>query len=86
MFDRRVMILVPSGGAVRLLRRRGFEKLAWLSPSMGHAGADVDTARIHEQASPPLEFRCFAAEIAPQVEVRVLEPGEAVTVPYRPSR
>ena len=60
------MILVPSGGAARLLRRRGFENLAWLSPSMGHAGAGVDRARIHEQASPPLEFRCFAGKIAPK--------------------
>jgi L-ascorbate metabolism protein UlaG (beta-lactamase superfamily) len=33
--------------------------------------------------SPALEFRDLAAELAPQVEVRVLEPGQALRVPAR---
>jgi L-ascorbate metabolism protein UlaG (beta-lactamase superfamily) len=56
--------------ALRLLRPRLAVPIHWGTMSLAHRRTSSD---------PPEEFRRHAAELAPGVEVRVIEPGEALT-------
>jgi L-ascorbate metabolism protein UlaG (beta-lactamase superfamily) len=56
--------------ALRLLRPRLAVPIHWGTLSLAHRSTSSD---------PPEEFRRHAAELAPGVEVRVIEPGEALT-------
>jgi L-ascorbate metabolism protein UlaG (beta-lactamase superfamily) len=56
--------------ALRLLRPRLAVPIHWGTLSLAHRKTSSD---------PPEEFRRHAAELAPGVEVRVVEPGEALT-------
>jgi L-ascorbate metabolism protein UlaG (beta-lactamase superfamily) len=56
--------------ALRLLRPRLAVPIHWGTMSLAHRKTSSD---------PPEEFRRHAAELAPGVEVRVIEPGESLT-------
>ena len=56
--------------ALRLLRPKIAVPIHWGTLSLAHRRTSPD---------PPEEFRRHAAELAPGVEVRVIEPGEALT-------
>ena len=56
--------------ALRLLRPKIAVPIHWGTLSLAHRKTSSD---------PPEEFRRHAAELAPGVEVRVIEPGEALT-------
>ena len=56
--------------ALRLLRPRIAVPIHWGTLSLFHRSTSGD---------PPEEFRRHAAELAPDVDVRILEPGAALT-------
>jgi len=77
----------PSLGAGHLDPERGARAAALLAPRIAipiHWGTffPLGLARLRpgHLRAPPREFACQAAELAPQVEVRVLSPGESTSL------
>ena len=82
----------PTLGPGHLDARRAAEAAAVIAPRVAvpiHWGtlAPPRPLRRHpDPSAPPREFAALVARVAPEVEVRVLEPGERTSVPVRPAR
>jgi L-ascorbate metabolism protein UlaG (beta-lactamase superfamily) len=81
----------PTLGPGHMDPRRAAEALTLIKPSLAvpiHWGAlypvpllALGSGRRSFLHSPPREFAAFALDVAPEVDVRVLQPGEYVALP-----